>query len=1057
MGSKKVRNEFDGAKRMLAESQRRAIASKPKNQARITTPPPKGKDAPNLLRSIAQRTVEVLSKHRFQTTGSVVADSRIATALLKSGKHLDLEGLGLAILPESISQLTQLQTLRLQNNRLTSLPESICRLVHLRELDVSNNELTALPDSIGKLFRLRYLNIQHNHLLSLPESICQFVSLQKLDVRKNRLVALPDSLLGLKRLQMLDASENNLEAAPESIGQLGTLRTLELQKNRLKVLPDSLMNLTELSTLDLSNNRLARLPTNSSKLSRLQQLDISSNKFLELPEALKGLTSLKRLNASSNPIRALPEWLFDLDQIEQLRVIGASLTKISESLGRLRNLSVLDLRENEIVSLPDSIAQLVKLNYLDISRNAISPLPKGLLGLTQLQTIHIHGNPDSNLPPELVGVHPLAALTYYFSTLVSRPLNEAKVILVGRGGVGKTSIVRQLVHRRFDPKEDKTHGIDITRWEVQINKEQVRLNIWDFGGQEIMHATHQFFLTKRSLYLLVLNAREGEQDGNVEYWLRLIQSFGADSPVLVVINKTHQHAFDLNRRGLREKYPTIKDFIQTDCESEHGLSDLRRAILREIDRLDHLRDPFPEGWFSVKEALSHLPQREGRSFISFARYQALCAEHGVKDVVSQETLVDFLHDLGIVVNFREDPRLAETHVLNPGWVTNGIYRILNAEWLHEQGGVLSLDQLASVLDRSEYPRAMHVYLLELMRKFELCYEMHDADRNYLVPELLGKEEPDLQEFGEAEALRFNYKYNILPEGLLPRFIVRSRALNKNLPRWRTGVVLEWERNRASVKADLQDRTVSVSIVGDRAGRRRLLAVIRADFDAIHRSITRLEAREEVPVPRQPELTVEYSTLCVLESEGVAEHKLVLNGKLVTVKVVDLLNGVEEPSIRPYHFSHELGIRRGVRVAFSYSHKDEELRDQLETHIKLLQRQGIISTWHDRRIVAGENWADAIDDSFNRADLILLLVSADFLASDYCYQSEMALALAREAKGEARVLPILLRACDWNDAPFGSLQGLPKDMKPITSWANRDEAFAEVAHGIRKVAKEILRH
>ena len=273
---------------------------------------------------------------------------------------------------------------------------------------------------------------------------------------------------------------------------------------------------------------------------------------------------------------------------------------------------------------------------------------------------------------------------------VSRPLNEAKMILVGRGGVGKTCLVNRLVHGTYNPEEKKTDGIAITPWPVRVGQDDVRLNIWDFGGQEIMHATHQFFLTKRSLYLLVLNAREGEQDANVEYWLRLVESFGGDSPVLVVINKVADHPFDLNRRGLQAKFPAIRGFVQTDCETHLGIEELRQAILRETNRLEHLRDPFPASWFTVKDTLANLPKNEGTNFIPFTRYQQLCAEQGVTETTSQETLVGFLHDLGIVVNFRDNPRLSETQVLDPEWVTNGIYKILNADWLAKRKGELRL-------------------------------------------------------------------------------------------------------------------------------------------------------------------------------------------------------------------------------------------------------------------------------------------------------------------------------------------------------------------------------
>ena len=160
------------------------------------------------------------------------------------------------------------------------------------------------------------------------------------------------------------------------------------------------------------------------------------------------------------------------------------------------------------------------------------------------------------------------------------PLNEGKLILVGRGEVGKTSLVRRLAENDFWADESKTQGIKITNWSLQCNSDLVRLNVWDFGGQEIMHATHQFFLTERSLYLLVLNGREGGEDVDAEYWLKHIESFGADLPVIVVQNKISQHPFDLNYRGLQARYPQINGFVKTDCKEEIGLDELRELDLK---------------------------------------------------------------------------------------------------------------------------------------------------------------------------------------------------------------------------------------------------------------------------------------------------------------------------------------------------------------------------------------------------------------------------------------------------------------------------------------------
>ncbi|GLQ89404.1 toll/interleukin-1 receptor domain-containing protein [Dyella flagellata] len=138
--------------------------------------------------------------------------------------------------------------------------------------------------------------------------------------------------------------------------------------------------------------------------------------------------------------------------------------------------------------------------------------------------------------------------------------------------------------------------------------------------------------------------------------------------------------------------------------------------------------------------------------------------------------------------------------------------------------------------------------------------------------------------------------------------------------------------------------------------------------------------------------------------------------------------------------------------FSYSHADEGLRDQLEKQLAMLKRQGIIEVWHDRRIGAGQEIDKAINQHIESDEIILLLVSPDFIASDYCYDIEMTRALDRHEAGTAIVIPVILRACDWHHAPFGKLLATPRDGKPITQWPDTDQAFLEVAQAIRKSAE-----
>lgn len=144
----------------------------------------------------------------------------------------------------------------------------------------------------------------------------------------------------------------------------------------------------------------------------------------------------------------------------------------------------------------------------------------------------------------------------------------------------------------------------------------------------------------------------------------------------------------------------------------------------------------------------------------------------------------------------------------------------------------------------------------------------------------------------------------------------------------------------------------------------------------------------------------------------------------------------------------------VEIFCSYAHQDEPLRQEFESSVALMRRKKQIDVWHDRRISVGDNWADKIDEHLDSADIIALFVSRDFLASDYCYEKELSRALERESRTEAVVVPILVRDCDWSDAPFAKLQGIPSG-KAVTSWPNRDEAWTAVARALKETVLGVL--
>ncbi|NMF86745.1 TIR domain-containing protein [Nodosilinea sp. P-1105] len=143
---------------------------------------------------------------------------------------------------------------------------------------------------------------------------------------------------------------------------------------------------------------------------------------------------------------------------------------------------------------------------------------------------------------------------------------------------------------------------------------------------------------------------------------------------------------------------------------------------------------------------------------------------------------------------------------------------------------------------------------------------------------------------------------------------------------------------------------------------------------------------------------------------------------------------------------------GISLFFSYAHEDEELRNELAKQLKNMERQGIISAWYDRDITAGEEWAGQISYNLETAQIVLLLISSDFMDSDYCYDTELKRAMERHRQGDARVIPVILRPTDWKGAEFEGLQALPKDALPVTKWPDRDEAFLNIAQGIRRAVE-----
>jgi internalin A len=725
---------------------------------------------------------------------------------------------------------------------------------------------------------------------------------------------LPPNIGKLKNLIDLNLSDNKLSKLPSEIGQLKNLVSLYLIENELSTLPSEIRQLTQLTVLCLIRNRFFTLPSEIGDLSNLKELDLYGNSLRSLPVEIWKLNNLETLTLSYNSLRSLPPKIGRLLQLQNLYIDNNYIQTLPKELWTLTQLRNLDLSCNKLVIIPPEIVQLVNLETFNFSNrdfddnvqvgNKISQLPAEIQKLQNLKYLDLRDN-LLNIPFEIASKieEPHIILNYYFTLLQkqNRPLNEIKLLIIGQGSVGKTSIIRRVMLNKFNTGQVKTKGISINQWRAENNFE-IQLNIWDFGGQEIMHATHQFFLTKRSLYLLVLDSRLTQEENRVEYWLKIIQSFGGESPVLIIGNKIDQHPLDIDRTGLQKKYPNIVGILETSAATGAGIEELKAAITNQVNNLPHVRDLLPETWFTVKTKLEGLGRES--NFITHDKYLELCAENEVNDETSQRTLIGFLHDLGVVLHFQDDPRLEALGILNPQWVTNGVYKILNSQALFQNKGVLTVSMLDEILNLPEYPRGKRLFIVDMMKKFELCYDI-ESDRTFLVPDLLPKDQPDLT-FNGIPA--FEYAYPVLPSSVITRFIVRMNQKIDDGFVWRTGVVLRVGDNKALIKADIEDRKITIAIDGLEHTRRDALSAIRYQLDEIHASIKGLDAQKRVPIPNAPNAEpLKYEYLLMLEREGQEVHLVQDGNRLVKINVRQVLSGIESEIARKESASRIINI------------------------------------------------------------------------------------------------------------------------------------------------------
>ena len=797
-------------------------------------------------------------------------------------------------------------------------------------------------------------------------------------------------------------------------------------------------------------------------------LNLSSLGLTTLPAEIGQLTALTELYLPANQLTALPPQLGQLTALRRLDLDNNQLMSLPPQLGQLTALTWLDLDNNQLTSLPPQLGQLTALRGLYLIDNRLTRLPVSLRQLKQLQVLGLHGNPGLALSPAILGPDPRKAdessvataqsiLDYYFGRKAagSQPLNEVKVILVGRGGAGKTSTVRALRGLPFNKEEDSTPGIALCDWTLDgCAGGPVTAHVWDFAGQVITHALHQFFFSVRSVYVLVLTGRENAEREDAEYWLRLIRAFGTDDAdqgpaVIVALNKWDVPGCrpKVDRRALQERYPFIRAFVEMDCTSPTRVAALAAALVGEVDRLAWVREPFPAAWAAVREALK--PEQLKRPHISYAEYRALCVEHGVTEEREQDSLSEILHNLGAALNYRRDARLREATVLQPHWLTENVYALVRRA---EAGtGVLRQKDVDTVLAQEPDPQ-MRAYLVQLMERFEIAYASRAAGSGvWLVPQALPDEQPEgVETFREAaEKTQLRYTYQALPEGLVARAIVRLHefleVVAERPQQWGSGAVFTREGARALLRTE-SPLQVLITVTGDTKARQQLAGLCQAEMRDINDEIRGLDPVEETNVQGV------WVATAILEAD---ERK----GNRTGVPIPTQGTVLVDPRGPNDAYSEPPARQEAVwkpTVFISYSKSNVAQRKRLESELKMLCNEGLLGRhWHDRMIDAGDKWDETIQRELAGADVILVLASAAALATDYITQHEIPQAMKLHAAGKAVVVPIILELCPWKEGALGALTALPEKGKPLNHWNPRADGWHSVWQGLAQVLRKLM--
>jgi internalin A len=774
----------------------------------------------------------------------------IAEAKRTRATYLNLSNCDLSELPKTLIKLTWLKELNLSNNRDLSELSTIKNLVQLQILNISNTKVSDLSP-VKDLTQLQILYVSNTQVSDLAP-IKNLAQLQILYVYNTQVSDLAP-IKNLAQLQMFSVSDTQIgDLAPiKGLAQLKALNVFNTKVRDLSPVKD----LTQLQKLDVSNTKVSDLSP-VKDLTQLQILYVSNTQVSDLAP-IKNLAQLQMFSVSDTQVGDLAP-IKDLAQLQELYAYNTQVSDLSP-IKDLAQLQILNVHNTQVSDL-SPVKDLTQLQILDVRNTRVSDL-RPLKSIIQKRIpvkwgtfdsrggILVKNCPLTNPPIEIVQQGNEAILRYLEEQERSGTftLNEARLLVVGQAGAGKTSLRTKIMDDQADlPAEDKTtRGIDIETYQFPTEAGPFDLRIWDFGGQNIQHYAHQFFLSDSVVYALVRDERR--EDGGLNYWLNIISLLGKDSPVIIVQNQREGHGDDIKElAAIRKAFPNVQDPVKINLkragEADYRpFRDLKEAICSHAKRLPHVGRSYAASYKLLQDDLQAAGQNN--HFIRLEDYEDICQQRGM---TNRETMYDFLrsyHQLGVSLWFEHDLDLENYVFLKPKWIIDALFELLYDNNQRREQAIIDTQSVKNIWRGEEY-RGMHGILLKLMRNFEMCYEMSGGER-YLIPQ--NQPPCDIEIRESATATRVLFEYEFLPKGFLTRLICRQhhRILEPNV--WNNAVIFG-EKDGATVLAyETYDQNI-IELIAEGTDKTQLLNETISQLDAIHKDskFKNLQVKKWVP-------------------------------------------------------------------------------------------------------------------------------------------------------------------------------------------------------------------